>query len=156
MLNRAFDLFAQADQGLDRSRGGLGIGLTLTRNLITLHGGTIEARSDGERKGSEFIVRLPIQLSTATNPGETAAREETPNPSAPSVSIGRRVLIVDDNLDAAHSLQILLRHAGYEIQMAHDGPRRSRSSATFGPMSPCWISGYPISMDMGLPGNSAK
>ncbi len=123
MLNRAFDLFAQADQGLDRSRGGLGIGLTLTRNLIALHGGTIEARSDGERKGSEFIVRLPIQHSTASNPGESAAREEGANPSAPAVSIGRRVLIVDDNQDAAHSLQILLRHAGYEIQVAHDGPR---------------------------------
>ena len=156
MLNRAFDLFAQADQGLDRSRGGLGIGLTLTRNLIALHGGTIEARSDGERKGSEFIVRLPIQHSTASNPGESAAREEGANPSAPAVSIGRRVLIVDDNQDAAHSLQILLRHAGYEIQVAHDGPRASRSSATSGPMSPCWISGYPISTDMGSPGNSAK
>jgi PAS domain S-box-containing protein len=124
MLGHAFDLFTQADQGLARVRGGLGIGLNLTRNLVALHGGTIEARSEGEGKGSEFIIRVPLAPSEATSPVATEPATETPDPSAEETGAlsGRRVLVVDDNRDAAHSLELFLRNAGFEVQLGHDGP----------------------------------
>ena len=133
MIVRAFDLFAQGDQGLDRVRGGLGIGLTLARSLVTLHGGTIEARSEGEGKGSEFIIRLPLAPFDSTGPTAATTAADTPDPSATAatgVRSGRRVLIVDDNLDAAHSMEIFLRNAGFRssartrrADRIGDGPR---------------------------------
>ncbi len=124
MMARAFDLFAQADQGLDRARGGLGIGLTLARNLVTRHGGTIEAMSEGEGKGSEFIVRLPLASSDGSSPAFTT---DHPGPSeVPAAEIGNRrghrVLVVDDNRDAALSLELFLNDAGFVVRLAHDGP----------------------------------
>jgi PAS domain S-box-containing protein len=125
MMARAFDLFAQADQGLDRARGGLGIGLTLARNLASLHGGTIEATSDGEGQGSEFIIRLPLaSFDETSQAGSTApaAKPDRPATGKAVVRGVRRVLIVDDNLDAAHSLELFLKNAGFDIRLAHDGP----------------------------------
>ncbi len=125
MLDRTFDLFAQADQGLARVRGGLGIGLTLARNLVILHGGTIEARSDGAGKGSEFLVRLPLEFANAVG-SDVPAAPGTPTDSTVMTLAtgpgGRRILIVDDNIDAARSMELFLRHSGYDVQVAHDGP----------------------------------
>jgi PAS domain S-box-containing protein len=124
MLDRTFDLFAQADQGLARARGGLGIGLTLARALVTLHGGTIEARSEGAGKGSEFLVRLPLDVTEV----RVLSALEGPDAAPDSVGIdpaarsGRRLLIVDDNIDAARSLERFLKDGGYDVELAHDGP----------------------------------
>jgi PAS domain S-box-containing protein len=113
MLPRVFDLFAQAAPGHDYSRGGLGIGLTLVRNLVDLHGGSVEARSEGAGRGSEFVVRLPLELA-AGGLAETAPGTGAALPS-------RRVLVVDDNRDAADSLGVLLTLLGVETRTAHDG-----------------------------------
>jgi PAS domain S-box-containing protein len=113
MLPRVFDLFAQAAPGHDYSRGGLGIGLTLVRNLVELHEGSVEAKSDGAGRGSEFIVRLPLV------PAAGAATESAPARDGPYSS--RRVLVVDDNRDAADSLGVLLTLLGVETRTAHDG-----------------------------------
>jgi PAS domain S-box-containing protein len=115
LLDRAFDLFIQAEQGLDRARGGLGIGLTLARSLVNLHGGSIEARSEGQ--GSEFIIRLPL-APAETNP---VAESSAPGDLA-RAGTAARVLIVDDNVDAARSLGMFLKLIGYEVALAHDGP----------------------------------
>ncbi|HZW31433.1 MAG TPA: ATP-binding protein [Isosphaeraceae bacterium] len=117
LLDRAFDLFIQAAQGLDRARGGLGIGLTLARSLVQLHGGTIEARSEGAGRGSEFIVRLPLAPTEASRPAPAPA----PGDATPA-GVAARVLIVDDNADAARSLGLLLKQTGYQVELAHDGP----------------------------------
>ena len=125
LLDRNFDLFTQADQGLARARGGLGIGLTLARSLVMLHGGTIEARSEGAGKGSEFVVRLPLDSADAKTTDAPAAPGPPPDSKGIGPAIGsggRRVLIVDDNLDAARSLEVFLKHGGYDVQLAHDGP----------------------------------
>ena len=113
-LPRVFDMFAQVDTSLERSRDGLGIGLTLVRTLAEMHGGTVEVRSDGLGRGSEFVVRLPVlaEMPTARPPVRL---------SEPMPSVGRRILIVDDNEDGAESLSILLRLAGHETYKAHDG-----------------------------------
>ena len=112
MLPRVFELFAQAAPGHDWSRGGLGIGLTLVRNLVELHGGSVEARSEGIGHGSEFSVRLPLE------PAAASAAEAAPG-AGPLAS--RRVLVVDDNRDAADSLGVLLTLLGVETRTAHDG-----------------------------------
>jgi two-component system CheB/CheR fusion protein len=116
MMPHIFDMFMQAEQTRDRSQGGLGIGLTLTRRLVELHGGTIEARSEGKGCGSEFIVSLPGVVApsrwsvsaTASTWGDVAAP--------------MRVLVVDDNVEAASSLAGLLRLWYHEVQVVHDGP----------------------------------
>ena len=112
-LDSIFDMFMQVDLTAERSQGGLGIGLTLVKRLAEMHGGSIEARSAGEGQGSEFIVRLPV-LSKAS----VAAQ---PEPAAAEPSPERRILIVDDNVDAADSLAMLLEITGNKTYMAHDG-----------------------------------
>lgn len=136
-LARIFDLFAQVDRSVDRSQGGLGVGLTLVKRLVEMHGGTVEARSEGVGKGSEFVVRLPalaghgVKLEGGVNgPGLARGR--------------RRVLIVDDNVDAAESLAILLRLAGHEVRTAYDGPTGLEIAQSFQPDL--------ILSDIGLPG----
>ncbi len=114
LLPKVFDLFVQADRSLDRSQGGLGIGLTLVKNLVELHGGTVEVVSEGPDRGSEFIVRLP----RVPGPPQTVP---APAPAAKPVTRPRRVLVVDDNVDAAHSLALLLQSAGHDVQTSHDG-----------------------------------
>jgi signal transduction histidine kinase len=116
LLPRIFDLFVQEDQSLERTHGGLGIGLTLVRNLIELHGGTIQAYSNGPGQGSEFVMRLPVLIKEPL-PKRALPREPKPKTVAPP----RKILVVDDNADSAESLALLLRHAGHEVHTAYDG-----------------------------------
>ena len=115
-LESIFDMFTQVDRSLERSQGGLGIGLTLAKRLAEMHGGSISVRSAGEGQGSEFIVRLPILEGRAAEPAATA-----PAPPEPSRSQALRIVVVDDNTDAAVSLALLLELAGNRTFTAHDG-----------------------------------
>jgi signal transduction histidine kinase len=114
MLPHVFDLFTQSERALDRSQGGLGIGLTLVRHLVELHGGRIEAHSDGVGKGSEFVVRLPAVPCPEGRP-ESATSVLGPERRA-------RVLLVEDNSDAADALMMLLETLGHEVVVMHDAP----------------------------------
>src|SRR5262245_33239325 len=114
-LPRIFQLFSQVDSSLERSQGGLGIGLTLVRRLVEMHGGHIEARSEGPGKGSVFVVRLPVVVAAAGRQS-TGGTEE---PAASKSSL--RILIVDDNRDSADSLVMLLRLMGNDTRTAYDG-----------------------------------
>ncbi len=116
MAERVFDLFAQAQTGLDRAKGGLGIGLSLARRLTELHGGTIDVHSDGLGHGAEFVVTLPLSDASATG-----AADRPGAPDAAAAPRPRAVLLVDDNLDATRALSLLLEHAGYSVVTAHDG-----------------------------------
>jgi CheY-like chemotaxis protein len=115
MLPRVFDLFIQGDHTLDRSEGGLGIGLTLVRSLVEMHGGSVEAFSQGLGRGSEFIVRLPVRSGDDVPCSQEAGTET--GPKGPRY----RILVVDDNVDAANSLATLLRLSGHEVRTAHTG-----------------------------------
>jgi PAS domain S-box-containing protein len=117
-LPYVFDLFAQADKSLDRAQGGLGIGLALVRRLVELHGGRVEARSAGYGQGAEFLVRLPAphsQEPRRADAGEVSAAE-------PQAGTRARVLLVEDNVDAADALAMLLEVLGHSVEVAHDGP----------------------------------
>jgi CheY-like chemotaxis protein len=113
-LPRVFDLFTQLDRTYDRAQGGLGIGLTLVRSLVELHGGQVEAHSEGPGRGSEFVVRLPGHL---TPPLPDPTSDCDPLPAAEH----RRVLVVDDNADSADSLRMVLELHGAEVRVAYDG-----------------------------------
>ena len=104
MLPNVFDMFTQVDRNLERSQGGLGIGLSIVKRLVEMHGGSVEARSDGHGMGSEFIVRLPVVLSVM----QPQSEDEEPA----RVSGRRRILVVDDNRDAAESLAMMLQAYG--------------------------------------------
>jgi len=139
MLGCVFDLFMQIDRSLDRSQGGLGLGLTLVRRLVEMHAGSVEAHSAGPCLGSEFVVRLPAL------PDEVAA--DAPAPPALDLQArgpGRRVLVVDDNKDAAESLALLLRVAGHDVRVCQDGPSALRTAAEYYPEA--------VLLDIGLPG----
>jgi two-component system, chemotaxis family, CheB/CheR fusion protein len=138
MLSRVLDLFAQEDRTLDRAQGGLGIGLTLVRRLVQLHGGSVEARSSGLGQGSQFLVRLPRLRLPLTLPSEQAPVE----PARPADV--RRVLVVDDNVDNAQSTAMLLELAGHEVRVSHDGTGALVAAAQFRP-DVCLL-------DIGLPG----
>ncbi|MBA3351672.1 MAG: PAS domain S-box protein [Blastocatellia bacterium] len=133
-----FDMFVQADTSLERTSGGLGIGLTLVRNLVELHRGTVEVSSEGLGRGSEFIVRLPILDESYA--AETS--QEPANDNATAV-LKRRVLVVDDNVDSAESLAMLMKLAGNEVEMAHDGLEAVRLALEFRPDV--------VLLDIGLP-----
>jgi CheY-like chemotaxis protein len=115
LLPHVFDLFVQADRSLDRSRGGMGIGLTLVRRLVELHRGTVDVHSAGLGQGSEFVVRLPVEM-----PPSRPSPSPPPPPTRPAAP-PTRVLLVDDNVDYAKGLATLLRASGYEIRVAHSG-----------------------------------
>ncbi|WP_395738015.1 PAS domain-containing protein [Prosthecobacter sp.] len=137
LLPHVFDLFVQASRALDRSHGGLGIGLSLVQRLVRLHGGTVEARSAGLGHGSEFIVRLPMLTATPSAPAPAPsppARRETP----------RRMLIVDDNTDSACSLAMLQKRRGHETRAVFTGPDALAAAAEFAPEV--------VLLDIGLPG----
>jgi CheY-like chemotaxis protein/two-component sensor histidine kinase len=121
MLSRVFDLFAQAERSLARVQGGLGIGLTIVKRLVELHGGRVEASSDGLGTGAEFVVRLPATLvpTIAADAREGTAASGTEDDRAE----GTRVLVVEDNVDAADSLGALLEVLGHHVRIANDGPR---------------------------------
>jgi signal transduction histidine kinase len=136
MLGAVFRMFAQADASLERAQGGLGVGLTLARHLIELHHGSIEAKSKGVGHGSEFIVRLPrTQAKRAPAP---AARAQ------PAYAGARRILIADDNVDFAMSLEAILTPLGHDVRVAHDGVAAQDIAATFAPQI--------AFLDIGLPG----
>ena len=138
MLGEIFQLFSQVDRSLERSQGGLGIGLTLARNLVQLHQGTLVAQSDGLGKGSEFVIRLP---------NRTCLKSETSIPttvsSAPIAQMCR-VLIVDDNVVSAESLQLIMKLWGHECRIAHTGPSAIEEVEAFEPNV--------VMLDIGLPG----
>ena len=136
-LPRIFDMFMQVDRSLERSEGGLGIGLTLVQRLVEMHGGTVEARSDGPGKGSEFVVRLAVAEVKDQGPQGAACEHE--KGAAP----GRRILVVDDNRDVADSLGMLLRMMGNEVHTAHDGLEAVGAAAAFQPDV--------VLLDLGLP-----
>jgi two-component system CheB/CheR fusion protein len=140
MLERIFEPFTQVDHSLGRSSGGLGLGLSVVRRLLQLHGGRIEARSAGLGQGSEFIVRLPL---AAANPAHPHSEQRPAEPPAKPVP-RRRVLIVDDNADAAQTLALLVRNWGHEVAVARDGPEALARAETLEPDVAL--------VDIGLPG----
>lgn len=136
LLPNIFELFAQGDRALDRSQGGLGIGLSLVRRLVELHGGTIEAQSDGSGRGSEFTMCLPV---------DDRVDAEIPAAVMPPLSVSpRRVLVVDDNKDAADSMASLLRMQHHVVQTAYSGPAALGAARVFKPEI--------VFLDIGLPG----
>jgi CheY-like chemotaxis protein len=118
MLSRIFEPFVQSDRVLHHSQGGLGIGLTLVRSLVEMHGGSVQAHSDGPGRSSEFIVCLPA-LSGRENTASVRRAGESARPAGARPK--QRILVVDDNLDAAESLALMLRLEGHEVRVAHDG-----------------------------------
>jgi signal transduction histidine kinase len=134
-LSGIFDMFTQVETSRERSQGGLGIGLTLVRRLAEMHGGSVEARSAGLGQGSQFVVRLPIVLERASAPA----------PSVPPGAIApRRILVVDDNRDAAASLAMLLEFDGHAIVTAHDGPAAYAAADTHRPEVALLDIGLPV------------
>ena len=139
MLGKVFELFAQVDRTVDRSEGGLGIGLSLAKNLVALHGGSIRATSGGHGRGSEFSVRLPILTRQLAAPDADARRAP-----APRVAKALRILVVDDNRDAADSLSRLLNLRGYDTSVCHEGEAALELAQRIEP--------HVILLDLGLPG----
>jgi len=135
-LPHVFEMFSRADNALERSSGGLGIGLALVRRLTELHGGTVEARSEGSGAGSEFVVRLPTVPAPAAQ--HAHARTSQHEPSAKY-----RVLVVDDNMDGADTMKAMLEFLGNEVQVAYDGVAAIETAASFLPQV--------VLLDIGLP-----
>jgi len=144
MLPRVFDLFMQADRSLDRTQGGLGVGLTVVHTLVEMHGGEVLVRSGGAGRGSEFVVSLP----TRTEGHEPVVAAADPSGSAAEISVPgvrqpKRVLLVDDNKDAAHAMTSLLGLWGHDVRVAYDGPEALEVAASFHPEV--------VFLDIGLP-----
>jgi PAS domain S-box-containing protein len=136
MLTEIFEMFSQVDRSLERSQSGLGIGLTLVKRLTEMHGGRVEATSEGLGKGSEFVVRLPLSDHT----DDIAALQTK---GAATAATRRRVLVVDDNIDSAQSLGSLLAMMGHEVGLAHDGLEALSAAESFRPDV--------VMMDIGMP-----
>jgi CheY-like chemotaxis protein len=137
MLPRVFDLFAQAEATPERTHGGLGIGLALVRSLVEMHGGQVEAHSAGPGSGSEFVVRLPLA-------GQQTKRADAGVPAARKIPGMPRVLVVDDNRDAANTLAALLQVLGAEVRVTHNGPAALDALGGFLPAA--------VFLDLGMPG----
>jgi signal transduction histidine kinase/response regulator RpfG family c-di-GMP phosphodiesterase len=135
-LSVVFVAFSQADRSLDRSRGGLGLGLALVKGLVELHGGTVHAFSRGPGQGSEVTVCLPLELA----PGQV----EVPTPPAQADSVSYRILIIEDNRDGAESMRMLLNLLGHETTVSHDGLAGIKMA--------CQIKPHVVLCDIGLPG----
>jgi len=144
LLPQVFDLFIQADRSLERKQGGLGLGLTLVRRLVEMHGGRVEAASAGPGFGSAFTIRLP---RLAAEVADSAEPETVPVPvTAPPAGPGRRILVVDDHQDSTDSLALFLRLRGHEVRTAHDGPSALDEIEHYRPDV--------VFLDLGLPGMS--
>jgi PAS domain S-box-containing protein len=137
MMERIFDMFVQGRAPLQRISGGLGVGLALARRLAEMHGGTVEARSEGVNRGSEFTLRLPLESRSGA---ERSAERRAPR----RPGVARRVLVVDDNVDAATMLDMLLRSLGHETRVAHEGAAALRIAEEFHPDI--------VLLDIGMPG----
>lgn len=137
MLDTIFELFTQPHFSLDRAQGGIGIGLTLVRHLVEMHGGSVAVTSKGQNQGCEFVVRLPLLK-------EDSPVETVPGAGQATRGMRRRVLIVDDNLEIVESLVIMLESSGHEVCMAHDGSAALEAAQAFGPQV--------VILDIGLPG----
>ena len=136
MLQQVFEMFTQVESNLERSQGGLGIGLSIVQRLVQMHGGSVQARSDGPGSGSEFVVRLPVALSlVGSQPVDEA------NTAPPTSSL--RILVVDDKVDSAEILAMLLTLKGYDTKTTHDGDAALALAATFRPDV--------ILLDIGMP-----
>jgi two-component system CheB/CheR fusion protein len=129
VLPRVFNLFMHAGRSVDPVQGGLGIGLTLARRMVELHGGTIAAHSEGAGKGSEFVIHLPPCPETI----ETVSEAPPGSPQVLQPVAKRRVLVVDDNVDAADSQAMTLRLQGHEVEIAYDGPSALAAAESFRP-----------------------
>jgi CheY-like chemotaxis protein len=139
MLPRVFEMFTQVDRSLEKAQGGLGIGLAIVKRLVEMHGGSVEARSEGQGLGSEFLIRLPVVLSLVHEQDQGGGGD--PQQARP---MGRlRVLVVDDNVDVADSLARLLRLMGSEVHTAHDGLEGVEAAAAYRPDL--------ILLDIGMP-----
>jgi signal transduction histidine kinase/DNA-binding response OmpR family regulator len=139
MLPQIWEMFAQAENSSDQAQNGLGIGLSLAKQLVHLHAGRVEAASEGLGKGSEFTVRLPLASAAA----EHALVESAATRTAEAASMGRRILIVDDNADAADSLGVLLGIWGHDVKIAHDGVAALEVARAFDPEL--------VFLDIGMP-----
>ena len=138
MQPRVFDMFVQADRSLERTQSGLGIGLTLVKRVVEMHGGTVAVQSEGQGHGSDFSVRLPIDAATPVR-----MRQDSPEDEDMTRTAGVRVLVADDNEDAVRSLAMMLRAMGHEVHTARDGAEVLESAATVMPNL--------ILMDIGMP-----
>jgi signal transduction histidine kinase/ActR/RegA family two-component response regulator len=136
LLTRIFEPFTQADSSLDRPHGGLGLGLALVKALVEMHGGEVEARCEGPGRGSEFTVRIPVLHGVEAVPEA--------GPAGPTDVARRRVLIIEDNLDAAESLKVGLEMSGHEVAVAHDGEEGLAEARSLRPEV--------VLCDIGLPG----
>jgi PAS domain S-box-containing protein len=125
MLDTIFDMFTQVDRSLEQARSGLGIGLSLTRRIVEMHGGSVAASSDGPGTGSQFVVRLPLVLAPITTAREGGAIVTS--------RLGRRILVADDNADAVDSLAMMLRMMGHELAVARDGAEALEQGERFHP-----------------------
>lgn len=135
-LDGIFEMFTQLDRTMERSQGGLGIGLTLVQRIVEMHGGSVAAHSEGLGRGSEFVVRLPV----LDEPPQT---DQDSEPLPEGSAAGRRILVVDDNQDSAMSLAMLLEIGGHEVRTAHDGLEALDVAETFLPDL--------VLMDLGMP-----
>jgi signal transduction histidine kinase len=138
MQSEVFQLFAQVEGHLDRAKGGLGIGLALVKQLVTMHGGTVEATSAGSGKGSVFSIRLPL----AAHSGQSAASLQTPD--APAAATPLKVLVVDDNVDVAQTIGWMLETIGHDYRLVHDGRQALAAAMGYRPDV--------VLLDIGLPG----
>jgi PAS domain S-box-containing protein len=141
MLERVFDMFMQIEEPGTRSQGGLGLGLALVKRLVDMHDGAIEARSEGPGRGSEFIVRLPVDTERAA--GDAAPAVVSNAAAAPRGPQPERILVVDDNVDAAESLSRMLRLQQHEVLVAHDGLAALAAASSMNPDV--------VFLDLGLP-----
>jgi CheY-like chemotaxis protein len=137
MLERIFEMFTQVDASLERAQGGLGIGLTIARHLVEMHGGTIRVASDGPGRGSTFTVHIPLAAAEPVPVPEVGPAAEAPPGSL-------RILVVDDNRDSAESLAVWLQLIGHEVRIAHSGPDALSAAASFAPELAL--------LDIGMPG----
>jgi PAS domain S-box-containing protein len=140
MLPRIFEMFTQVNRALDRTQGGLGIGLSLVRGLVQLHDGRVEAHSAGPGQGSEFVVRLPLPQARENHNGSL----ESAGAEGEAVSVPLRILVIDDNKDAAESLALLLQTLGHEVHEAYDGLSALDATQRLRPQI--------VFCDIGLPG----